>query len=148
MKSQRNSKNVVNAINFLAISIIKCSAGISKWNLSEIKELDGKTQKLLTIHHTFHKREDIDRLYCKISEGGRGMISVEDCDLLEKNSLYKYGIESDEPMLKAVVKEEVIDQSKKSKKLSRREQTTLILKIYIVFSSRKLNSEINRHGVG
>ena len=32
------------------------------------------------------------------------MISVEDCVLIEKNSLYKYTIESDGPMPKAVVK--------------------------------------------
>ena len=57
----------------------------------------------------FHKRGDIDRLYVKRSEGGRGVISVEDCILIERNSLYKYANESDEPMLKAVMKE-VIDQ--------------------------------------
>ena len=96
----------------------------------------------------FHKRGDIDTLYFKRSEGGRGLISVRDCVLIEKNSLYKSAIESDEPMLKAVAKEEIIDHGKKSEKLSRREQTTLIVKIYIVFSSRKLNSEINRHGIG
>ena len=40
------------------------------------------------------------------------MINVEDCLLIEKNSLYKYAFESDEPMLKAVMKEEVIYQGK------------------------------------
>ena len=34
------------------------------------------------------------------------------CVLIEKNGLYNYAIESDEPILKAVVKEEVIDQGK------------------------------------
>ena len=57
------------------------------------------------MHNMFHKGGDIDRLYVKRSEGGRGMISVEDCVLIEKNSLYKYANESDEPMLKAVIKD-------------------------------------------
>ena len=64
------------------------------------------------MYNMFHKRGDIDRLYVKRSEGDRGMISVEDCVLIERNSLYKYANESDEPMLKAVMKEEVIDQGK------------------------------------
>ena len=118
LKSKLNSKNVVNAINCRAISIIRYSAGIIKWNLSEVKELDRKTRKLLTIHNMFHKRGDIDRLYVKRSEGGRGMISVEDCVLIEKNSLHKYTIESDEPMLKAVVKEEVIEQGKTKQEIN------------------------------
>ena len=112
LKSQLNSKNIVNAINCRAISIIRYSAGIIKWNLSEIKELDRKTRELLTMHNMFHKRGDIDRLYVKRSERGRGMFRVEDCVLIKKNSLYKYANESDEPMLKAVMKEEVIDQGK------------------------------------
>ena len=112
LKSHLSSKSVVNAINCRAISIIRYSVGIAKWNLSEIKELDRKTRKLLTIHNMFHKRGDIDRLYVKRSEGGSGMISVEDCDLIEKNSLYKYAFESDGPILKAVVKEDVIDQGR------------------------------------
>ena len=43
LKSKLNSKNIVNAINYRAISIIRYSAGIIKWNLNEIKELYRKT---------------------------------------------------------------------------------------------------------
>lgn len=34
---------------------------------------------LLTIHNAMHPQEDVDRLYMKRSEGGRGLISGKDC---------------------------------------------------------------------
>ena len=41
--------------------------------------MDRKTRKLLTIHNAMHPQEDVDRLYMKRSEGGRGLISGKDC---------------------------------------------------------------------
>ena len=112
MKSKLNSKNVISAINSRAISIIRYSAGIIKWTIKEMKELDRKTRKLLTINSMFHKRGDIDRLYIKRSEGGRGMISVEDCIAIESNSLLNYVRGSNEPMLQAVAGENIMDEGK------------------------------------
>ena len=52
----------------------------------------------------------MDRLYIKISEGGRGMISIEECVNVELNSLNKYLDGSQERMLKAVCREKVFKQ--------------------------------------
>ena len=102
MKSKLNSKNTINAINSRAVSIIRYSAGIVTWRVNELQDLDRKTRKLLTMYGMFHKKGDVDRLYIKRAEGGRGLISVEDCVLIEKNCLYEYIRNSQEPMLKEI----------------------------------------------
>ena len=67
---------------------------------------------LLTIHNAFHIRGDVDRLYLKRADGGRGMICAEDCVQIEINCLNKYVNESDELMLKAVAKEEILHEGR------------------------------------
>ena len=86
LKSHLNSRNVVTAINSRAVSVIRYSAGIIGWTEKELKDLDRKTKKLMTLHCTFHKKGDVDRLYLKRAEDGRGLISVEDCVLIEKTA--------------------------------------------------------------
>ena len=61
------------------------------------------------MYSMFHKKGDVDRLYIKRAEGGRGLISVEDCVLIEKNCLYEYIRNSQEPMLKEIQGEGVVD---------------------------------------
>ena len=112
LKSKLNSKNVITSINSRAISLIRYSAGIIKWNNTELKNIDRKTRKLLSIYGMFHKKGDIDRLYWKRSEGGRGLISAEDCVEIEENNLYEYISKSEEEMLKAVLKESAIGKGK------------------------------------
>ena len=40
--------------------------------------MDQRTRKLLTMHKALHPRDDVDRLYVSIKEGGRGLASMED----------------------------------------------------------------------
>ena len=103
---------MVTAIHSRAVSIIRYSAGIIGWTEKEQKDLDRKTRKLMTLHCMFHKKGDEDRLYLKRAEGGRGLISVEDCVLIEKNCLYVYVSESKEKMLKVVKNEGTVDIGK------------------------------------
>ena len=42
-----------------------------------IKQLDRKTRKMLTMYKMHHPKANIDRLYVKRKEGGRGMVQVE-----------------------------------------------------------------------
>ena len=48
--------------------------------------------------------------YVKRSRGGRGLIGAEDCIAIEVQSLGKYLENAKEPMLKAVVKEQVLKE--------------------------------------
>ena len=47
-------------------------------------------QKLISIYRALHPQVDIDRLYFKRSEGGRGMITIQECVNAERNRLNKY----------------------------------------------------------
>ena len=100
LKSKLNGDNVINAINTRAAAIIRYGAGIIKWTKEELRNIDRKTRKLMNMHRPLHPQADVDRLYIKRAEGGRGMISVEDCVEIETNSLHQYIIESKEKLLK------------------------------------------------
>ena len=56
----------------------------------------------------FHCKGDVDRLYIERSEGGRGLISIEDCVLIEKYCLHDYVSNSQEELIKESVAENVI----------------------------------------
>lgn len=84
LKTQLSSRNKIMAINSLATPVMTYSFGILPWLKSEIDKLDRKTRKVLTINGMHHPRADVDRLYVKRKEGGRG--------LLELQSLYRQSI--------------------------------------------------------
>ena len=57
---------------------MRYTAGILDWTVNELKEMDRKTRKLMTMNDALHPRADVDRLYVPREEGGRGMKSVEE----------------------------------------------------------------------
>ena len=128
LKSKLNGGNTIKAINSRAVSIIRYGAGIVDWTKEELQEMDRKTRKLLTINRALHPQADVDRLYLKRSEGGRGMIGVEDCVTIETNSLMSYIKQhANEKALKAVAREQVLKvrmegMDKKSLREERREK--------------------------
>ena len=69
--------------NVKAVAIIRYGAGIIKWTKEELRNIDRKTRKLMNMHRALHPQADGDRLYIKRAEGGRGIISVEDCVEIE-----------------------------------------------------------------
>ena len=89
-KSNLYAKNLFTAINVWAVSVVRYSAGIIDWNDKELRDLDIKTRKYLTICGAFHKKSSVDRLYLRRSEGGRGLTSVEDCVKMENCNLKEY----------------------------------------------------------
>ena len=77
------------AINARAVSIVRYGASIINWTKTELRSMDRKTRKLLTIYGVLHPRANTDRLYIK-RDGGRGLISVEDCVPIESYRLNEY----------------------------------------------------------
>ena len=71
----------------------------------------------MTTAGMFHQKGDVDRLYLMRKEGGRGMISVEDCVRMEEKNLTKYMIQSKEKLF-GVISEgmELKESSKEYKK--------------------------------
>ncbi len=87
LKSKLNGKNKITAINTWAVAIFRYGAGIIDWKESELKSIDRTTRKNLKMYGAMHPKSDVDRLYVKRKEGGRGLISVEQCVRGEENSL-------------------------------------------------------------
>ena len=53
------------------------SFGITDWKISELKNIDTKTRKLLNMQKMLHPKADVDGLYIPRKDGGRGLINVE-----------------------------------------------------------------------
>jgi hypothetical protein len=77
LKSELNAKNKITAIGALAIPVLRYSFGIINWRLDEIKKIDRKTRKILTVYKMHHPKADIDRLYTKRKGGGRDLSQIE-----------------------------------------------------------------------
>ena len=43
---------------------------ILKWNIDELKSLDRRTRKCMTMHGALHPKNDIDRKYLRREMGG------------------------------------------------------------------------------
>jgi hypothetical protein len=76
-KSELNARNTITAIGALAVPVFRYSFNIINWRIEEIKQIDRKTRKMLTMYKMHHPKADIGRLYVKRKEGGRGLLQVE-----------------------------------------------------------------------
>ena len=108
-KSKLNSSNTVKAINSRTVPAVRYGAGIIDWSKNELQAMDHKTRKLMTIYRGIHQQADIDRLYLKRSEGGRGMLSIKENVNVEVNMLNEYIVGSQEQMLKSVNKNILVE---------------------------------------
>ena len=115
LKSKLNGGNIISVINSRAVSISRYGAGIIKWTKNELEELDRKTRKLMSMYGVQHPKSDVDRLYLKKCDGGRGLIGIEDCVQAEVNSLDKYLSASEEKMLKEVSLSSTLENKKYGK---------------------------------
>lgn len=111
-QSKLYAGNMMRAVNGWAVSVVRYTAGVLEWKMKELKAMDIKTRKILTMNGVFHMRSSVDRLYMKRKEGGRGLISVEQCVRAEEAGLQEYVMTSDEWMLKVVAEELTAGESK------------------------------------
>ena len=79
LKSKLNGGNLVRGVNTWVASLLRYSAAFVRWRKSELEAIDRKTRKFFTIYGALHPKSDVDRLYIPRKEGGRGLISIEDC---------------------------------------------------------------------
>ena len=111
-RSRLYAGNIVRAVNVWAVSVVRYTAGVLEWSDKELKAMDVKTRKILTMNGALHKHSSVDRLYMKRKEGGRGLISVRQCVKAEEIGLCEYVKASDEWMLKVVAEEMALGESK------------------------------------
>ena len=102
LKSKLNGRNKITAMNTWAVAIFRYGAGILDWKGCELKSVDRTTRKTMTMYGAFHPKSDVDRLYLKRHEGGRGLISIEHCVRGEENSLGLYVKNSAEKLIQGI----------------------------------------------
>ena len=64
------SRNLLKGINTWAVPIVKYLAPFLKWIREELKQMDQRTRKLMTVHKALHPKDDVNRLYVSRKEGG------------------------------------------------------------------------------
>ena len=101
LKSKLNGGNLVRGVNTWAVSLLRYSAAFVSWRKSELQAIDRKTRKLFTMYGALHPKSDVDRLYIPRKEGGRGLISTEDCVELAIRGLEVYVHGSEERLIQA-----------------------------------------------
>ena len=115
LKSKLNSGNTVKAINSWAVPVIRYSAGIVDWKNSELRNMDRKTRKVLNMYQALHPRSNVDRLYLPRSEGGKGLLSLEECVNAEKRSLGQYLKMNEDEWLRSAWEEGLIKEDEDPK---------------------------------
>ena len=61
-----------------AVSLVRYSWTFLKWTRDELRQMDQRTRKLMTMHKALHPRDGEDRLYVPRKEGGRGLARIKD----------------------------------------------------------------------
>uniref|UniRef100_A0A0L8G2V3 ATP-dependent DNA helicase n=1 Tax=Octopus bimaculoides TaxID=37653 RepID=A0A0L8G2V3_OCTBM len=79
LSRSRSSNNIKMSVKdhpkqgeLIGVAVVRYGAGILKWTEEELKEMDRKSRKLLTMHGSHHPCVDTDRLYMKRANGGKG----------------------------------------------------------------------------
>ena len=104
LKSKLSEKNKIMAADTWAVAILRHSAGAVEWKTDELRVLDRKTRKVMTLYGALHFKSDVDRLYVARKTGGRGLVSCEMCVEAEENNLAWYIMNSNERFMAGVRK--------------------------------------------
>ena len=78
LETKLNSRNLIKGINTSAVSLVRYSGPFLKWTRDDLRQMDQRTRKLMTMHKALHSRDNVDRLYVPRKEGGSGLASIED----------------------------------------------------------------------
>ena len=98
-----------------------------------MQTIDRMTKKLFTIYGALHPKSDVDRIYMLRKEGGKGLISIEDCIQLAIRGVEVYVNGSQERLIQTTRGDKidgleaasVLKRSKKEKRLEDWEEKVL-----------------------
>ena len=77
---------------------------------------------MFTLYGALHPKSDVDRLYIPRKEGGRGLISIEDCIELAIRGLEVYVHESEERLIQAARGDKIDGSCKCFEEIKEREK--------------------------
>ena len=120
-----NGGNLVRGVNTWAVSLLRYSAAFVSGRKNKLQAIDSKNRKLFTIDGALHPKSDVGMLYIPRKEGGRGLISIEDCVELAVKGLEVHVHGSEERLIQAARRDKIDDleaasvlkRSKKEKRL-------------------------------
>ena len=69
--SKLNDENTISAVRY--------GVGVLNWTKEELRVIDMKTRKIMTMNRMYHTQGDTDRLYISRKKGGRGFLSIVEC---------------------------------------------------------------------
>ena len=78
------------AANTWAVEILRYSAGVVELKTDELKVVERKTRKIITLYGALQPKSDVDRVYLPRHKVGRGLITCEMCVKAEENNLAWY----------------------------------------------------------
>ncbi len=116
IKSELNAANRIEAIDTQAIPVVTYSFNIVDWKLNNIKRIDTKTRKILTMEKMHHPKADINRLYLPRASGGQGLVQLELTFKTTTIGLDAYLTNSDDPLL-WIVKHQIHSINKEATQL-------------------------------
>ena len=73
LETKLSSRNLTKGINTWDVPLVRYSGPFLKWTRDELKLMDQRTRKLMSMHKALHSRDDVDRLYVSRKEGRRGL---------------------------------------------------------------------------
>ena len=117
LRSRLNGRNKIMAVNTWVVSVMRYGAGILKSNTDELKNLDRRSRKFITMHGALHPKSEVDWVYLSREMGGRGLISCAGCIRMEENNLEWYVRNSVGPLIEGVKAAETIEYNNMMNKM-------------------------------
>ena len=62
LETKLSCRNLIKGINTLAVPLVRYSGSFLEWTREELKQMNQRTRKLMTIHKALRPRDDVDRL--------------------------------------------------------------------------------------
>ena len=78
LETKLSSRNLIKRINTWAVPLVRYSGPFLKWTREELRQMDQRTRKIMTMNKALHPKDDVDRWYVPRKEGGRGLASIND----------------------------------------------------------------------
>ena len=78
LETKLSCRNLIKGINTWAVPLVRYSGPFLMWTRDELKQMDQRTIKLMTMHKALYHRDDVDRQYVSRKQGGRGLAIIED----------------------------------------------------------------------
>lgn len=101
---------MISGINSRAVGsyVLRYTAGVVDWSMEKLVSMDRRAKSWQQMNGCLHIRSNVARLYLQRKQGGRGLVSIEECVRKESKSLHGCLRETTVLILQAALKEKVL----------------------------------------